>query len=51
MRCAGPHWGGTTNGSGIGLTIAKAQAETVCARLTLGNCPKGGLDAIVWIAA
>lgn len=38
------------NGTGIGLTIARAQAETFGAQVTLSNHPGGGLVAVVRIA-
>ncbi len=40
---------GRATGTGIGLTIAKAQAETFGGRLNLANRDQGGLQAIVRI--
>jgi signal transduction histidine kinase len=41
---------GAAGGSGLGLTIAKAQAETFGASLTLRNMPDGGLIAEICLA-
>lgn len=44
---AGRKPGNGPAGTGIGLTIARAQAETFGASLTLSNHPEGGLLAII----